>query len=310
MWMQFVCGPSYAIETPVASETNESRHELCHYLIDVPQNQSAPALGELQGSRSPYAMASTRDENKLSADRLPLHGDKKLHKSLQVGVDERSQEQEQVQKRIHGLAESPLIDNLAELEPLLTRTRIDDLPPRTARSASSGRNRPSPRPSPRRPARPGRAPGFPRPAGLRETRGPRSARPDRDRGARSSGRHPREGPLARPRLPAAQRPIRERRLGKGSVRGGETPAGWRRSRLVALRPTRGELVERGGGRSGSGNGGGSTGRSGSGARGGPARQVAGSARAATVGSGKGGSSELSASPSRSSARILGPALWS
>ena len=66
----------------VASEINESRHEWYHYLIDVPENQSALTLGELEGSRSPYAMASTRDENKLSADRLSLHRDKKLHKSL------------------------------------------------------------------------------------------------------------------------------------------------------------------------------------------------------------------------------------
>lgn len=80
--MQFVRSPSYTLKSPVASEINESQHELSHYLIDVPQNQSALTLGELEGSRSPYAMASTRDENELSTDRLSLHRHKKLHKSL------------------------------------------------------------------------------------------------------------------------------------------------------------------------------------------------------------------------------------
>lgn len=80
--MQLACSPSYAVKNPVASEMKESRHELYHYLVDVPQNQSALTLGKLEGSRSPYAVASTRDEDKLSTDRLSLHGDKKLHKSL------------------------------------------------------------------------------------------------------------------------------------------------------------------------------------------------------------------------------------
>lgn len=74
---------------------------MCHYLVDVPQNQPALALGELHGGRSPDAMASARDEHQLPAERLSPHGHEELHKSLQVGVEKRDQEQEKLHKQIH-----------------------------------------------------------------------------------------------------------------------------------------------------------------------------------------------------------------
>ena len=76
------CSPCYAVTNPAAWEVNEAREELYRYLTDVPQDQPALTLGELEGSCSPHAVASARDENKLSADRLSLHREKKLHESL------------------------------------------------------------------------------------------------------------------------------------------------------------------------------------------------------------------------------------
>lgn len=82
MQIQCECSLSSTVTNPVASGMSESRYKLYHYLIDIPQNQPALALGKLEGGRSPYAVAGTRDENELSTDRLSLHGNKKLHKSL------------------------------------------------------------------------------------------------------------------------------------------------------------------------------------------------------------------------------------
>lgn len=74
---------------------------MCHYLIDVPQDQPALALGELQGGRSPDAVASARDEHQLPAQRLSPGRHEQLHKSLQVGVEERGQKQQELHKHIH-----------------------------------------------------------------------------------------------------------------------------------------------------------------------------------------------------------------
>lgn len=82
-----------------------------HYLINIPQNQSALLFCKFIGSPPAYSMPGSCNENNLPSHRFSPSGKENLHQCLQVGVDDGEQKQEETQDDIHG---SALYSSLAQ----------------------------------------------------------------------------------------------------------------------------------------------------------------------------------------------------
>lgn len=91
-----------------------------HYLINIPQNQSALLFCKFVGSPPAYSMPRSCNENDLSSHRLSLSGKENLHQCLQVGVDDGEQKQEEIQDNIHGSAALLRTLSLFWLRPCVT----------------------------------------------------------------------------------------------------------------------------------------------------------------------------------------------